>query len=195
MAAMSARGWARRRLDKLRGRWPDHSPGSVNAWLLMVTSKAPTWRDPLVVWPDDPPTVGAAHAGLFYPDPLGFWAETRRWAQLLVRQAWPDAAMAGALAVTTVLHGSDIRWARKTMRPAVILFLDEAAWAESGMAVEHPTPYAMPDPYREGTTYEGFWARLPDGTVVGKSPQHPAAHKLFRAEDIDGFLRAVPLQG
>jgi hypothetical protein len=29
--------------------------------------------------------------------------------------------------------------------------------------------------------------------VVGKSPQHPTTHNLYRAEDMVGFLRAAPL--
>lgn len=145
----------------------------------------------------DPPALGIAHPGFFYPDPLGFWAEVRRWSVHLVRRAWPHAQMAGALSVTAVMHADEpaplVTAARTSMRPRVVLFLDERAWTGAGIVVSHPQPYAMTDPFREGQAYEGFWATLDDGTVVGKSPQHPAAHKLYRAADIDGFLAAAPI--
>lgn len=192
-AARAATGRTRRRLVKAGAGWPDHSPGSVNAWLLLVTTKPPTWRDPLIVWPDDPPAIGTAHAGHFYPDPLGFWAEVRRWSLALVRRSWPEAEMADALAVTSLIQGTAIEWARTTMHPRVLLFLDEPAWVESGLTPTDPHAHGIPDPHRPGQVYEGFWGTLPDGTVVGKAPQHPAAHKLYRAADVDAFLRAAPL--
>jgi hypothetical protein len=40
--------------------------------------------------------------------------------------------------------------------------------------------------------YEGFWGATADGTVVGKAPQHPAMHNLYRAEDMDRFLASAP---
>ena len=54
----------------------------------------------------------------------------------------------------------------------------------------------VPDPYRKGLTYEGFWGRTPDGLLVGKSPQHPAADPLARlyretAAMTDSTLRMV----
>ena len=29
--------------------------------------------------------------------------------------------------------------------------------------------------------------------IVGKSPQHPTTHNLYRAEDLNGYLRSAPL--
>ena len=176
--------------------WPELSPGSVNAWLLLVTTKPPAWRDTLIEWVERPPTLGVAHEGFFYPDPLGFWAEIRHWSTLLVRLAQPGAATADALAVTSLIHVGDkprrIVHARELMRPRVVLFLDEPAWTASGLHVRQQTHY-VPDPHREGQVYEGFWATGDDGTVIGKAPQHPATHKLYRTADMDGFLAACPV--
>lgn len=176
--------------------WPENSPGTVNAWLLLVTTKPPTWRDSLVLWPAGPPTLGEPHAGFFYPDPLGFWAEVRRWATLLARLREREWGTPDALSVTTLLHvgeNSDrLAWARDLMQPRVLLFLDEPAWEHAGMTVREE-PHYVPDPHRAQQVYEGFWSVADDGTVVGKSPQHPTTHRLYRAEDMDRFLRAAPV--
>lgn len=189
---------ARRSLRRRLGDWPAFSPGTVNAWLLLVTTKPPTWRDALVLWPEDPPTLGEPPQGFFYPDPLGFWTEVRRWARTVVGVRGPGWHTADALSVTTLLHLSDeparLTWARDLMRPRVILFLDEACWRASAIVVRRPEHHHVPDPHRPGQVYEGFWGLADDGTVVGKAPQHPAAHNLYRAEDMDRFLAAVPLQ-
>ncbi|MGH9281671.1 MAG: hypothetical protein ACRD0S_01905 [Acidimicrobiales bacterium] len=178
------------------GPWPACSPGTANAWLLLVTNKPPTWRDPLVLWPDDSPTTGEPAHGFFYPDPLGFWAEVRRWATVLTRLRHPNWATSDAVSVTTLLHvGQDedrLAWARDLMQPAVILFLDEASWVASGIDVRRHLHH-VPDPHRPQQVYEGFWATAGDGTVIGKSPQHPATHNLYRAEDMDRFLASAPL--
>src|SRR5205814_8705280 len=63
----------------------DHSPGALNAWLLLVTTKPPSWKDRLLVFPESPLSLGAPHEGFFYPDPLGFWAEVRHWVVELFR--------------------------------------------------------------------------------------------------------------
>ena len=168
----------------------------MNAWLLFVTTKPPIWRDPLVLWPEDPPALGEPHHGFFYPDPLGFWAEVRRWATVLTRLRRPEWSTPDALAVSTVLHVGDdvgrLAWARELMRPHVVLFLDEASWQASGIDVRRHLHY-VPDPHRPQQVYEGFWATEGDGTVIGKAPQHPATHNLYRAEDMDRFLGSAPV--
>ena len=70
--------------------WPPYSPGSVNAWLLLVTTKPPSWQDDLVRWEEQPLTLGKAHEGFFYPDPLAFWAEVRKWTVELFVDADPS---------------------------------------------------------------------------------------------------------
>lgn len=185
---------ARRSLRRRLEAWPPYSPGNVNAWLLFVTTKPPTWRDPLVLWPDDPPAFGDPPHGFFYPDPLGFWAEVRRWATVLLRLRRPEWRTPDALAVATLLHVGDdpgrLRWARELMRPRLVLFLDDASWQASALSVRRQVHY-VPDPHRSQQVYEGFWATTDDGTVVGKSPQHPATHNLYRREDMDRFLAAA----
>jgi len=54
-------------------------------------------------------------------------------------------------------------------------------------------PHYVPDPHREGQVYEGFWANDGDGLVIGKAPQHPATHRLYRAADMDRFLSLAPI--
>lgn len=187
---------ARRRVTRAAEGWPELSPGAVNAWLLLVTTKPPAWRDSLVEWVERPPTLGEPHEGFFYPDPLGFWAEVRRWATLLVRLAQPTYGTPEALAVTSLIHVGDsatrVHRAREVMQPRVLLFLDEPAWNASGLEVRQ-RPHYVPDPHRPNQVYEGFWSVDDDGTVVGKAPQHPATHKLYRSEDMDGFLSLAPI--
>lgn len=150
----------------------------------------------MVRWRDAPLTLGTPHEGFFYPDPLGFWAEVRRWAVALVRRVEPGWDATEALAVTSLLHtGDDPRRLRQALdlhRPRVVLFLDEDAWGASGLVAPSVVRHSIPDPHRPGQAYEGFWATV-DGRVVGKSPQHPAAHRLYRAADLDAFLAAAPL--
>jgi hypothetical protein len=150
-----------------------------------------------VRWRDLPLTLGEPHEGFFYPDPLGFWAEVRRWAVVLLRRAEPAWDTAEALAVTALLHTGDdpgrLRRAVELLRPRVVLFLDEEAWSAAGLAVTDTVMHSLPDPHRPGQVYEGFWGRDTEGRAVGKSPQHPAAHRLYRAADMDAFLAAVPL--
>ncbi|MEY2478930.1 MAG: hypothetical protein QOG87_4245 [Actinomycetota bacterium] len=187
---------ARRRLMKRAAGWPENSPGAINAWLLLVTTKPPTWRDTLLQWQERPPTLGDPHEGFHYPDPLGFWTEVRRWATVLVRERERELGTADALTVTTLLHVGDdsgrLTWGMQLMLPRVVLFLDGPAWDAAGMIVREE-PHYVPDPHRPQQVYEGFWGVTDDGTVVGKAPQHPATHKLYRAEDMDRFLRAAPL--
>lgn len=180
----------RRALAAASTNWPADSPGAANAWLLLVTTKPPTWRDPYVLWRDQPPTLGAPHEGFFYPDPLGFWAEVRHWTTVLTGLTTSDA-----LSVATLLHGDGLLdWALGLMRPRVVLFLDEAAWQHADLDLETaPEGWHLPDPYRAGQLYEGWWAATADGVRIGKAPQHPAAHRLYRRSDIDDFLsRSAP---
>ena len=120
----------------------------------------------------------------------------RRWATVLVGLRERQGGIAEALSVTTLLHVGDdpsrLTWALDLMQPRVVLFLDGPAWENAGMTVRE-VPHYVPDPHRPQQVYEGFWAVTDDGTVIGKSPQHPATHKLYRTEDMDRFLRAAPL--
>lgn len=163
---------------------------------MLVTTKPPSWRDNLMFWRDTPPSLGEPNEGFFYPDPLGFWTEVRRWATVLVRLRMRDWGTTDALGVTSLLHIGDDRdrllWGLDLMQPRVVLFLDGPAWEKAGMTVREE-PHYVPDPHRPQQVYEGFWAVTDDGTVVGRSPQHPATHKLYRAEDMDRFLTAAPV--
>jgi hypothetical protein len=162
---------------------------------LLVTTKPPSWRDSLVTWPEAPPTLGEAHEGFFYPDPLGFWAEVRRWVVELFRPRHVTWGAPEALAVTTLLHmgGDPDRFTRalELCRPRMILFLDEPSFEQAGLPALRREPHFISDPHRKGQVYEGFWAKDADGVVVGKAPQHPATHKLYRERDMLGFLRGA----
>ena len=177
--------------------WPEYSPGSANAWLLLVTTNPPSWKDPLLQWRPALPSLGTPHEGFFYPDPLGFWTEVRRWATVLLRVAKPQWSVADALSMTALLHAGDdpgrVQWATERCEPVVTLFLDETAAQTAGVQKSGDV-FSIPDPYRPGTVYEGWWARLADGRVTGKSPQHPASHRLYRTSDIDVFLGASPIR-
>lgn len=187
---------ARNALLKKTHDWPPFSPGAVNAWLLLVTTKPPTWPDPFVAWADAPLTIGTAHEGFFYPDPLGFWPEVRRWSVELLRLQHPNFGTPEALAMTMLLHLGDDRErltrALALAEPRTILFLDEPSWSRSGLGVDASSHY-IGDPHRPKQVYEGFWGHDPGGRVVGKSPQHPATHNLYGASDMTGFLRAAPV--
>ena len=175
--------------------WPPFSPGAANAWLLMVTAKPPTWRDPMMTWPDEGPALGRPHPGFFYPDPLGFWTEIRRWVAVLVRTAVPALSTSDALSVAAVIHAGEdadrVRWAVECCAPRIILFLDEASRETAGVTAG--ATISIPDPHREGTTYDGWWLRSADGIIWGKAPQHPASHRFYRAQDMDAYLHATPL--
>ncbi len=183
------------------GDWPPNAPGSLNAWLLLVTTKEPLFRDPLVQWQDRPLALGAAHQGFYYPDPMGFWAEIRTWAVELFRLRQPRWGGTEALALTALLPagGRPDRVARavEALDPQLVLFLDEPSWAASRgrFDIIQQVPHYITDPHRPKQAYEGFWGRTGDGVVVGKSPQHPATHNLYRADDILGYLRSAPIHG
>ena len=183
-------------MEKRANGWPDYSPGSLNAWLLLVTTKPPSWQDAFVGWQEQPLTLGEPHEGFFYPDPLGFWAEVRRWTLILLRTVEPRWETADVLSVTALLHsGEDAKRVKRALdvqRPAVVVFLDEPAWQLSGLEPRRPVRYSVPDPHRPAQVYEGFWAHSDAGATIGKAPQHPAAHRLYRAEDMDAFLAAMP---
>lgn len=194
-AARSVRGRGRRKLEAPIPGWPESSPGSRNAWLLLVTTKPPSWRDPLLPWPEGPLTLGEPHPGFLYPDPIGFWVEVRRWAIELLRRHEPAWSTAECLALTTLVHvGQDPTrrdLAVATCQPRMTVFLDEPAWQAAGLKL--PTErLAIPDPHRAGQSYEGWWATTGDGAVVGKAPQHPTMHRLYRADDLAAWLNRAP---
>lgn len=184
--------------DRLRD-WPPNAPGSLNAWLLLVTTKEPVWRDSLLPWQDLPLALGTPHQGFYYPDPMGFWAEVRRWTVEVFRLRQPRWGATEALALTTLLPtGSQpdrVARAIDAFDPQVILFLDEPSWAASRSRFDllEQVPHYITDPHRPKQAYEGFWAVRRDGVVVGKSPQHPATHNLYRSDDIVGYLRSAPV--
>jgi hypothetical protein len=186
---------ARRKANPDVPGWPPHSPGARNAWLLFVTTKAPSWHDQLLPWPEGPLTLGEPHAGFLYPDPVGFWGEVRRWSIELFRLQQPRWSTAEALALTTLVHvGEDLGrlgLASTTCRPRMTVFLDEPAWDAAAPEVA-TTPLAIPDPHRPGQTYEGWWGTADDGSVVGKSPQHPTMHQLYDARDLKDWLHEAP---
>lgn len=184
----------RKALDGVQG-WPHDSPGARNAWLLLVTTKPPSWRDPLIPWPDGPLTLGEPHDGFLYPDPIGFWVEVRRWSIELFRRHQPQWSTAESLALTALVHvGGDaghLHRAQAVCQPRVTIFLDEPAWQTADLDVA-TTPLAVPDPHRPGQVYEGWWGTTASGAVVGKSPQHPTMHRLYRAEDLRDWLQRAP---
>ncbi len=77
----------------------------------------------------------------------------------------------------------------------MILFLDEPSFERAGLDGLKRVPHFIVDPHRNGQVYEGFWARDEDGLVVGKAPQHPATHNLYRSADMLAFLRSAPAPG
>ncbi|MEY2430640.1 MAG: hypothetical protein QOC92_365 [Acidimicrobiaceae bacterium] len=193
----AARSLSRRAAAKLarpvKG-WPESSPGAVNAWLLLVTTKPPAWRDALLEWREQPLSVGQLHEGFLYPDPIGFWAEVRRWSVELLRTFEPRWDASEALAVTALIHVGThpgaLEVAVSSCRPSVVLFLDEPAWQASGWEVQ-AAHYNVPDPHRDGQAYQGFWGRRPDGLVVGKAPQHPTMHRFYTPDDMTRYLRGI----
>ncbi len=197
----AARAQSKRSRAALAGRfgeWPAYSPGSLNAWLLLVTTKPAVWRDPFLAWHDHPLTLGEVNESFFYPDPLGFWTEIRRWALELFHLRNPTWGLGESLSMTTLLHVGDDQArfsnAFAVLGPRVVLFLDEPSWLGSGLEVQRPVNHYIKDPHRAGQVYEGFWGQLADGVAVGKAPQHPTTHNLYRQEDMVGFLRCVPLR-
>jgi hypothetical protein len=199
----AARGTSPRETERLKrggAGWPPFSPGVVNAWLLLVTTKPPGWRDPLLEWPEQPLMVGAVHEGFLYPDPVGFWTEVRSWATTVVRTRVSDWTVTEALGVSALVHlGGDpdtavtrLALARATCRPHVLLFLDEPSWAAAALDPVETELHPIPDPHRVGQVYQGLWGRLADGTIVGKAPQHPAMHQLYESAGMGHFLAAVP---
>jgi len=195
-AARSQNKRARKALMERIGAWPDYSPGALNAWLLLVTTKPPSWQDNLVPWKERPLTLGEAHENFFYPDPLGFWAEVRSWSLQLVRRQQPAWSTPDVLAVTMLLHANDdperFKRAMDLCVPHVILFLDEPSWERSGLQVSR-VPHYIKDPHRPKQVYEGFWGKTAEEQVVGKAPQHPTMHNLYRREDMTSFLRSAPI--
>ena len=194
-SARALSGRARRRVLAKAARWPSDSPGACNAWLLLVTTKPPSWRDPIHPWVERPLTLGEPHEGFLYPDPIGFWDEVRRWSVEVFRQHEPRWGTAESLALTALVHVGDdvgsLALAQRTCAPRIIVFLDEPAWRAARLDVA-TTPLSVPDPHRPGQEYEGWWGTTADGTVVGKAPQHPTMHRLYRRDDLLGWLRAAP---
>lgn len=194
-AARSLSRRARRRVLESLPPWPADSPGACNAWLLFVTTKPPGWRDLLIPWPGGPLTLGEPHPGFLYPDPIGFWTEVRRWSIALLRVHEPAWSTAECLALTTLVHvgnhAEHLTLATTTCRPRVTVFLDDPAWQQAALDVA-TAKLAIPDPHRAGQTYEGWWGTTAGGAVVGKSPQHPTMHRLYRSDDLARWLRAAP---
>src|SRR4029077_16579628 len=103
---------------------PGNSPGAANAWRRLVTTKPPTWRAALLEWRELPLAVGRPHEGFLYPDPIGFWAEVRRWAVETLRAFERGWDVSEALSVTALIHvGNDpsaLAVAIRTCRPAAV---------------------------------------------------------------------------
>jgi len=160
-----------------------------------VTTKPPAWQDDLVLWEEKPLTLGEAHEGFFYPDPLGFWAEIRKWTLELLKPHASEWGVNEALSVTTLLHLGDdaarLHNATELCQPRVILFLDEPSWERSGLQARQ-VAHHIADPHRAGQVYEGFWGEGAGGITIGKAPQHPTTHNLYREDDMLAFLRSAP---
>ena len=156
-AARAANKRVRKGLAEKVKDWPSSSPGCLNPWLLLVTTKEPVWRDPYITWEELPLTLGTAHQGFFYPDPMGFFAEIRRWAVELFRLVEPRWTAPDALALTTLVHASrgkeHLDNAIEAFQPKVILFLDEPSWQASGLEVDRDRPlHQGPPPARSRST-------------------------------------------
>lgn len=196
-AARSLGRRARRSLARRAGDWPERSPGSLNAWLLLATTKPPAWEDTFVRWDEQPLAVGTPHHGFFYPDPLGFWTEVRRWTNVLFGRVEPSWTSTEALSLTALLHLGDdtprLDRALSLMRPRLVLFLDEPAWQSTTLEVHRRDVHHILDPHRPGQVYEGFWGVSREGIVVGKAPQHPAAHKLYDSDELTEYLLSAPV--
>lgn len=153
-AAQAQKGRARRALVERVQEWPPYSPGAINAWLLLVTTKPPGWRDPLLFWPDSPLTLGEAHEGFFYPDPLGFWAEVRHWVRELFRPYQPKWTMPEMLSVTMLVHvgNEPDRFARAAdlASPRMVLFLDEPSIQRACIEGVRKEQHFITDPHRQG---------------------------------------------
>jgi hypothetical protein len=175
-AARALKGRHRRRMTEPVPGWPSHSPGARNAWLLLVTTKPPTWTDALMAWPEAPLTLGEPHPGFLYPDPLGFWAEVRRWAIEVFRPDHPTWSTAEALALTALVHVGDqpdsLRLAQETCRPRTTIFCDEAAWAAAGLDVA-VNPLAVPDPHRPAWSTRAGGPRWPTAPWWARRPSTP----------------------
>lgn len=176
--------------------WPSLSPAAVNAWLLLVTTKPPQWADDLVPWPEGPRSTGEPHPGFLYPDPIGFWGEVRKWCAAVVGTRVRGWDTTEAVSVSALVHlGQEpdrLRHALTVTRPHVVLFLDEPSWQAAGFEPVAVEPHHVPDPHRDGQVYQGLWGRLVDGTILGKAPQHPTMHRLYRWGDMAHFLDSCP---
>ena len=173
---------ATKALTERVGDWPPNAPGSLNAWLLLVTTKEPVWRDPLVTWQDRPLSLGTPNQGFYYPDPMGFWAEVRKWVVALFRLRHPRWGATEALALTTLLPAANqpdrVARAVDAFEPRLILFLDEPSWAASRALLNgaEQVPHYITDPHRPKQVYEGFWSaagRRGGGRQVTPAPGHP----------------------
>ena len=69
---------------------------------------------------------------------------------------------------------------------------DTAAFVGNARLTAKQVAHHINDPHREGQVYEGFWSTGDDGLVIGKAPQHPTMHNLYREEDMLAFLRSAP---
>ena len=180
----------RRALAERTAGWPPFSPGAANAWLLMVTTKPPNWRDPLLSWPEGPPTLGEPHEGFFYPDPVGFWSEVRRWAVEVFRRQRPTWGQPEALSLTALLHMADdpdrLRLAMDALEPRTVLFLDEVSWARAALTVIRREPHSIEDPHRQGQVYEGFWGKLASSGQNGHAPDAKESHWGHKSGPKDG---------
>ena len=126
------------------------------------------WRDPLVTWQDRPLSLGTPNQGFYYPDPMGFWAEVRKWAVELFRLRHPRWGATEALALTTLLpaasHPDRVARAVDAFEPRLVLFLDEPSWAAS-RASEAPSrsPTTSPTPTGPSRSTRGSGPSGPTG--------------------------------
>ena len=159
--------------------WPADSPGSCNAWLLFVTTKPPSWRDPLHPWVERPLTLGEPHEGFLYPDPdrvLGRGPPLGRRAVPAPRSR--RGAPAESLALTTLVHVGERPGAPRTraQRPVRAAHRSCSSTSRPGSpppSTWPPRPFAVPDPHRAGQVYEGWWGTTADGRGRGQVAAAP----------------------
>ena len=195
-AARALRGRARKKVLARTPPWPPDSPGSCNAWLLFVTTKPPSWRDPARTRGRSGRSPSASRTrASSTPTRSGSGTRCGAGPSSCSGSQQPDLEHRRE----PVAH--DPRARRLRPRPArgrsePVPAAHDRVPRRAGLAVggarggHHAVLRARPPPAGRCTRAGG--ARPPTGAVVGKSPQHPTMHRLYRAEDLTAWLRAAP---
>ncbi len=116
--------------------------------------------------------------------------------EVLVGQAGgvgSDSSLGVAALANPGLSGQGIGEILKVCQPRVILYLDQESERSSPRKATNPTPISIHNPYHLDQSYRGWWSSEPDGVILGKAPQHPAAHRLYSKDSLTTFLAALPV--